>query len=119
MPNTWNFKGIFHVQFKFGSIYNMWYNADYHKNRFGLVFGSSQAFTVEVNGVKLLTFKYCIATSLLKNKKQTIETITEFVMVLLVIMGLVLVLMETVMVLVGFWLLAPSISGLLKSINPN
>ncbi len=54
--------------------------------------------------------------------KKTIDTITEFVMVLLVIMGLVLVLMETVMDPVGlFWKLSnwsPSIGGLLKPINP-
>ncbi len=35
--------------------------------------------------------------------KKTIDTITKFVMVLLVIMGLVLVLMETVMDPVGFY----------------
>ncbi len=42
-----------------------------------------------------------------KNKKQkkTIETITEFVMALLVIMGIVLVVTETVMAPVGlYWL---------------
>ncbi len=43
---------------------------------------------------------------------------TKFVMVLLVIMGLVLVLMETVMDPVGFYW-SPSIGGLLKPINPN
>ncbi len=42
--------------------------------------------------------------------KKTIETIIEFVMVLLVIMVIRLVLMETVMVPIG---------GLLKPINPN
>jgi len=35
------------------------------------------------------------------NRKKTIETITEFLMVLMVIKGNVLVLMETEMVLVG------------------
>ncbi len=53
-------------------------------------------------------------------KKNTIDTITTFVMVLLVIMGLVLVLMETVMTLLVFagnW--SPSIGGLLKPIHPN
>ncbi len=54
--------------------------------------------------------------SMLK-KNKTIDTITKFVMVLLVIMGLVLVLMETVMDPVGlYW--SPSIGGLVKPINP-
>ncbi len=52
--------------------------------------------------------------------KKTIDAITKLVMVLLVIMGLLLVLMETVMTLLvstGNW--SPSIGGLLKPINPN
>ncbi len=40
----------------------------------------------------------CAEHALLKKQQKTIETITDFVMVLLVIMGLVVVLMETVMV---------------------
>ncbi len=49
---------------------------------------------------------------------KTIHTITKLVMVLLVIMGLVLVLMDTVMDPVGlYW--SPSIGGLLKPIHPN
>ncbi len=55
-----------------------------------------------------------IVTSLLKKQ----DTITEFVMVLLVIIGLVLVLMEIVIVPVGLYR-SPSIGGLLKPINPN
>ncbi len=41
-----------------------------------------------------------------KNKqtnKKTIETLTEFLMVLMVIMGMILVLMETLLVPVGLW----------------
>ncbi len=49
--------------------------------------------------------------------KKKIDTIKKFVMVLLVMMGLVLVLMETVMEPAGNW--SPSIGGLLKPINPN
>ncbi len=46
--------------------------------------------------------------------EKTVDTITKLVMVLLVIMGLVLVWMETVMdpVVTGNW--SPSIDGLLK-----
>ncbi len=40
----------------------------------------------------------CAEHALVKKTTKTIETITDFVMVLLVIMGLVVVLMETVMV---------------------
>ncbi len=43
------------------------------------------------------------ATVILSLLKETIKTITEFVMVLLVIMGIVLVLLETVMVPVGLY----------------
>lgn len=50
-------------------------------------------------------------------KNKTKETITEFVMVLLVIMGIGLVLMETVMVSTGN--LLASIAGFLKPLNPN
>ncbi len=39
----------------------------------------------------------------IKCKKKTIDTITKFVMILLVIMGLVLVLLETVMDSVGLY----------------
>ncbi len=54
-------------------------------------------------------------SALLKNK--TIDTITNFVMVLLVIMGLVLVVME-MDPLVSTSYRSPSIGGLLKPINP-
>ncbi len=52
---------------------------------------------------------------MLKNK-QTMDIITQFVMVLLVIMGLV-GFNGNIMVSTGNW--SPSIGGLLKPINPN
>ncbi len=59
----------------------------------------------------LIDFTNSSSPSLLK---KTTDTITKFVMV---IMGLVLVLMETIMDPVGFhWLL---VVGLLKPLNPN
>ncbi len=44
-----------------------------------------------------------ILINLAEKNKQTIETITDFVMVLLVIVGIVLVLIETEMVPIGLY----------------
>ncbi len=41
--------------------------------------------------------------TLLKKTKHTLESITEFVMVVLVILGIVSIIMETVMVPVGLY----------------
>ncbi len=59
-------------------------------------------------------------TGIYNVEKKKIDTITKCVMVLLVVMGLVLVLLETVMTLwvsAGNW--STSIGVLLKPINPN